>query len=63
MHEMKLYIKRKEKLILCISGSKKKSFSTQEAGKNMIFPQHLQIFHDILRTEKDGLSVLQNIIR
>ena len=56
-------LREKENLILCISGNKKKSFSTQEAGKNMIFPQHLQIFHDILRTEKDGLSVLQNIIR
>ena len=56
-------LREKEKFILCISASKNKSFSTQEAGKNMIFPQHLQNFHDILRTEKDDLSVLQNTIR
>ena len=56
-------LREKEKFILCISASKNKSFLTQEAGKNMIFPQHLQNFHDILRTEKDDLSVLQNAIR
>ena len=47
LHERKVHIKKKEefmdfrikeKLILRISGSKKRSFSTQEVGRKMIFP-------------------------
>ena len=49
----------KEKLILWISGSKRRSFSMQEVGRKMIFPQYLQNLHDILRNEKDNISVLK----
>ena len=37
-------------LILCISGSKRRSFSRQEIGKK-IFLQYLLHLHDILRTQ------------
>ena len=47
----------KEKLILWISGSEKKSFSTQEVGRKIIFLSYLQNLHDIVRNEKDDISV------
>ena len=50
----------KEKLILWISGSKRRSFSTQEVGGKMIFPRYLRNLCDILRNEKDDISVLKN---
>ena len=53
----------KEKLILWISGNKRRSFSTQEAGRNMIFPKYLRNLHDILRNKKDDISVLKKTIR
>ena len=48
----------KEKLILQIAGSKR-SFSMQELGRKMIFPQYLRNLHDISRNEKDNISVLK----
>ena len=42
----------KEKLILQISGGKKRSFSTQEVGRKMIFPSYVRNLHDVLRNEK-----------
>ena len=53
----------KEKLMLWISWGKRRSFSTQEIGRNMTFPYYLRTLHNILRTEKDDLSVLKKTIR
>ena len=53
-----MHFRIKEKLILWISGSKKKSFSTQEVGKKIIFLSYLQNLH-IVRNEKDDISVFK----
>ena len=42
----------KKKLILRISGCKRRYFSTQEVGRKMIFPYFLRGLHDVLRNEK-----------
>ena len=42
---------------------KKKSFSTQEVGRKIIFPLYLRNLYDIWRTEKDDLSVVKETIR
>ena len=42
-------LRRKEKLILRISGSKKRSFSRQKVGRKMIYPSYLQNFHDFFQ--------------
>ena len=47
----------KEKLMLWISGNKKKSFSSQEVGRKMISPQYLRNWH-ILRGEEDNAAAL-----
>ena len=49
----------KQKLILWISEGKRKSFLTQEVGRKMTFLYYLQNLHDILRNEKDRISVLK----
>ena len=54
-----MHFRIKEKLILWISGSKKKSFSTQEVGRKIIFLSYLQNLHDIVRNEKGDISVLK----
>ena len=50
-------------MILWISGTKRRPFSTQEVGRKMIFPWYLRNFHGLLRTEKYNLSVLKKSIR
>ena len=47
-------------MILRIFGSKGISFSTQEIGRKMIFFYYLRNLHDVIRNEKDDLSVLKN---
>ena len=42
----------KERLILRISGSKRRSFSTQEIDRKIIIPQFLRNLHDVLWNEK-----------
>ena len=49
----------KEKLMLWIYGSKRRSFSTHEVGKKMIFPLYLGNLHDISRNQKNDTSVLK----
>ena len=46
-----------EKLMLWMSRSKKKSFSTQEAGRKMIFSYYLRNLHSS-RNEEEDASVL-----
>ena len=48
-------------LILWISGSKKRSFSTQDVRRK-VFPENLGKLH-ILRTRTGDLSVLKKTIR
>ena len=49
----------KDNLILRIFGCKAISFSTQEIGRKMIFFYYLRNLHDVIRNEKDDLSVLK----
>ena len=42
----------KERLIWRISGSKRRSFSTQEIDRKIIIPQFLRNLHDVLWNEK-----------
>ena len=42
----------KERLILRIFGSKRRSFSTQEIDRKIIIPQFLRNLHDVLWNEK-----------
>ena len=41
-----------EKLILRISRGKRRSFSTHEVGRKMVFPYYLGNLNDVLRNEK-----------
>ena len=47
----------KKKMMLWISGSKQMFFTTQEIGRKMIFLQFLRNLNDIIRNEKDDISV------
>ena len=49
----------KGNLILRIFGCKVISFSTQEIGRKIIFFYYLRNLHDVIRNEKDDLSVLK----
>ena len=70
MHKSKVHIKKKErvqwifrvkeKLILWMSRNKEISLSTQEIGTKMIFLQYLRNLHDVIKNQKDDLSVLKN---
>ena len=51
-----------KKLMLWISRSKKKTFSTQEAGRKMIFPYYLRNLHSS-RNEEEDASVLHKKIK
>ena len=66
MHERKVHIMNfsdKEKVDIKDFRESREIISSQEVGKKMIFPYNLRNLHDILRTEKDDLSVLKKIIR
>ena len=47
----------KKNMMLWISGSKQMFFTTQEIGRKMIFLQFLRNLNDIIRNEKDDISV------
>ena len=49
----------KEKLMLWISGSKRRSFSTQEVGRKWYFPSIYEACIIFSRSEKDEISVLK----
>ena len=51
-----------EKVDIKDFSDKSRSFSTHEVDRKMIFTYYLQNFPNVLRTEKDDLSVIRKTI-